>query len=61
MPTVLLRLVTRGRIGGGLPAHPTAREHPGPRPAYWNVTGKVSLLLEVFFSPGTGRIMAVTV
>ena len=28
---------------------------------YWNVTGKDSVLLELFFSPGTGCTVAVTV
>lgn len=34
----------------------------GPEPiAYWNETGKVSVLLSVFFSPGTGTTSAVSV
>jgi hypothetical protein len=31
------------------------------RVGYWNVTGKVSVLLAVFFSPSTGCTVAVTV
>jgi len=54
IPAVLVRLCTRWkdkqrRLLG------TSRA-----PRYWNVTGNVWVLLELFFSPGTGSTVAVT-
>ena len=55
IPAVLFRSCTAGRIRtrvGGPPLAP---------PGYWNVTGNVSVLLVMVFSPGTLPIVAVTV
>ena len=55
IPAVLFRSCTAGRIRtevGGPPLDPAA---------YWKVTGNVSVLLVIVFSPGTLPIVAVTV
>ena len=56
IPGVLVRSCTRVRIGRSLSGAPFAG-----RRVYWKVTGKDSVLLAVFFSPGTGWTVAVTV
>ena len=40
---------------------PNADRNAAGQTAYWNVTGNVSVLFALFFSPGTGAIVAVTV
>ena len=66
IPAVLFRLCTAGRIRTPPPGKRPARgTRPGDAAAqaavYWKVTGNVSVLFAVFFSPGTFAIVAVTV
>ena len=42
-------------------SHPPAPTPERKRRGYWKVTGKERVLLAVFFSPGTGSTVAVTV
>lgn len=55
IPAVLFRSCTAGRIRTQVGGPPLAT------PGYWNVTGNVSVLLVMVFSPGTLPIVAVTV
>jgi hypothetical protein len=58
------RPAPRTGTGHAWAARARARAPAAPRPTrrpYWNVTGKVSVLFELFFSPGTGATVAVTV
>jgi hypothetical protein len=55
IPAVLFRSCTAGRIRTGVGGPSLAS------PGYWNVTGNVSVLLVMVFSPGTLPIVAVTV
>jgi hypothetical protein len=58
-------LLTAERIGrdGRYRRRPPAATAWAPlwHGAYWNVTGKDRVLFAVFFSPGTGATVAVTV
>jgi hypothetical protein len=60
IPAVLVRLCTADRIRSRTVSRPRAPRTAAAPTGYWKVTGKVSELFDVVFSPGTGSIVAVT-